>query len=263
MRRILKALLLPALAFALLPVATAQQAPPEEREEPVRAEPEQAEEPREAKAEQEEEAGRPVPIYVPPARGTVKIRVGAATRGERRDVPGIIALAPDHVALTTKAQPTLCWFLSAKTDTRIDIALIDDRSVEPLLEFTVRAGIEPGVHTLRLADRGIHLEQGRVYQWFVALVPDPERRSKDVIAGGAIERVAVDPELARALTAAPAQEAWRTFAGHGIWYDAIATLSEQISADPGNRALRSLRARLLDEVDLQRVAAHDRDALGS
>jgi hypothetical protein len=258
MRRVLHAVFLLALVFALLPVAASQQTPPEER-----AEPERPEEPREAKEEQEEEAARPAPVYVPPARGAAEVRVGAATRGERRDLPGLVALAPDHVALTAEAQPTLCWFLSAETDTRIDIALIDDRSVEPLLEFTVRAGVEPGIHTLRLADHGIRLEKGQVYQWFVALVPDPERRSNDVIASGAIERVDLDPELARALAAAPAQDAWRAFASHGIWYDGFAALSERIRADPGNRALRSLRVGLLEEVDLRRAAAHDRDALGS
>jgi len=259
MRWILQMVFLLALVFALLPVAAAQQAPPEERDEPEQSE--QSEQPREAKPEQE--SARPLPVYIPPTRGAAKVRVGAATRGERHDLPGLVALAPDHVALTAEAQPTLCWFLSAQTDTRIDIALIDDHSVEPLLEFTVRAGAKPGVHALRLAEFGISLEKDRVYQWFVALVPNPERRSNDVIASGAIERVDANPELAWALAAAPAQDAWRAFADHGIWYDAIAALSERISADPGNRTLRSLRMRLLEEVNLLRVAAHDRDALGS
>ena len=42
---------------------------------------------------------------------------------------------------------------------------------------------------MRLRDYGMSLEAGETYQWLVALVPDPIRRSNDVIVGGAIALV--------------------------------------------------------------------------
>jgi hypothetical protein len=203
------------------------------------------------------------PVYVPPTRGTTRVRVGAATRGERPDHVAIDALAPDHVAYTTRAQPVLCWYLSAPTTTRIEITLIDDRSVEPLLDVVARPGIGAGVQRLSLADHGVSLEPGRVYHWFVALVPDPQRRSNDVISSGAIERVAPGPELQRELRAAAGGGAWRVLAAHGIWYDALAALSARIEADPSDRSLRELRSKLLEQVELRTAAAGDRAALGS
>ena len=55
MRRILHAVFLLVLALALLPVATAQQTPPEEHDEPARAEPEQHDEPARPEPEQPQE----------------------------------------------------------------------------------------------------------------------------------------------------------------------------------------------------------------
>ena len=264
MRRLPTGLLLLAIASAPAPLG-AQTLPPAEAEAPEVAEEGKQPEPGEEDQEKGEEARtrEPLPVFSPPGRGTTRIRVGAATRGEREDHPALDALAPDHVAFTTEAQPELCWYLSAATDTRIDISLIDDRSSEPLLELTVPAGLEPGVQVLRLADHGVFLETGRVYQWFVALVPDPERRSSDVIASGAVERIQLEPELSRALAATVAGDDWRVYAGHGVWYDALARLSARISEDPRDRELRSLRIQLFEQVDLPQAAAHDRRALGS
>jgi hypothetical protein len=263
-RRLPSGLLLLAIASGPAPLG-AQPTPPPEAEAPEEAGGEKAPKPDPEGREQDEEARarEPLPVYIPPARGTIRVRVGAATRGAREDHPALDALAPDHVAFTTEAQPVLCWYLSAATDTRIDISLIDDRSSQPLLELTVPPGIEPGVQVLRLADHDVSQETGRVYQWFVALVPDPRRRSADVIASGAVERVQPGPELSRALASMAAGDDWRVYAGHGVWYDALARLSARIREDPRNRGLRSARLQLFEQVDLPQAAAHDRRALGS
>ncbi len=204
-------------------------------------------------------------IYIPPNRGAKKVRVGASTRGARLTLPVIHALAPDDpVGLTTQAQPVLAWYLSEEVDSRIEIeiALIDDSSVEPVLELTVEPPVAPGIQTLRLGDHGLSLEKGQVYRWFVALVPDPEQRSNDVITSGAIERVDRDPALERELASVDASEAYRVLARRGIWYDAFAAVSERIRANPQDPEPRVARAQLLEEVGLESAAALDRASLG-
>ena len=44
------------------------------------------------------------------------------------------------------------------------------------------------------------------------------------------------------------------YADAGVWYDALALLSDQIDADPGNQALRQTRADLLRQVGLNAAA---------
>ena len=87
----------------------------------------------------------------PDAEATERAPEPAAAESEGPDHVAIDALAPDHVAYTTRAQPVLCWYLSAPTTTRIEITLIDDRSVEPLLDVVARPGIGAGVQRLSLS----------------------------------------------------------------------------------------------------------------
>jgi hypothetical protein len=205
---------------------------------------------------------KPLPIYIPSSRGATKTRVGAATRGQRTDFPALDALAPDHVGITSQAQPTLCWHLAAESNTRIDVTLIDDKSVKPMLELTLSAPVQAGVRTLRLPDHGLRLEPDKVYQWFVALVPDPQRRSNDIIASGAIERRDPPEALRRELAATDPSRAYEVLARHGVWYDAIAGLSDQIKADPENGNLRAARAALLEQIGLERAAERERSPGG-
>jgi hypothetical protein len=95
------------------------------------------------------------------------------------------------------------------------------------------------------------------YQWFVALVRDPGRRSKDSVAGGGIERVAPSPELEARLASADDRDSYRILAQSGIWYDAVDRLSRQIETDEV-ASLREERAALLSQVGLDKVASLER-----
>jgi hypothetical protein len=199
-----------------------------------------------------------IPIYVPPSRGTTHgIRVGAATRGLDAEGVQLEALAPDHVAFTTREQPVLWWYLPAATEARVDFMLVEPSRPDPLFDLTLSEGAEAGLHALPLAERGVRLRKGVAYQWLVALVERPSRGAPDLIAGGVVQRVDVGPELRRALAASPAHERWRAYARYGVWYDALSGISEQIRARPGNARLHDLRAQLLREGGLPGASAWD------
>jgi hypothetical protein len=205
--------------------------------------------------------------YSPPMRGSASSgRVGGGTRGTG-DGPAVTleALAPEHAGLTVSAQPTLYWFVSERIESDAELTIVDDTSVDPLLELKLTAPIEPGIHALSLAEHGVKLETGVPYQWFVAVVVDPSQRSYDVIAGGEIERVAQPGDLAGQVQSAGSQGAPRAYAEAGIWYDALEKLSTQIADRPGDAGLRQQRAALLDQVGLSGAAAYERSStrLGS
>ncbi len=192
-----------------------------------------------------------LPVYRPPKRGAPAARVGGGTRGIEGVLPNVYVLAPDHVGLTTHEQPTLSWYMSKPTAIHFEFSLIDENGIEPLLELTLEAdNLRTGIQGLDLAKYGIKLKPEVQYQWSVALVPDSEKRSSDVIASGMIERRSVSSSIVERLSKANAQEDVFIYAEKGYWYDAVSELSALIGKDPSNQILKQQRAELLKQAGL-------------
>jgi hypothetical protein len=200
-----------------------------------------------------------VPFYVPPELGSPVGRVGASTRGAGRKAT-LQILAPDHLGLTTAQQPTLFWFLAQPTTTRIEVTVRDEQSATPLVKVALPGPIAAGIHAFRVSDHAAMLRTDADYQWFVSLVPEPEDRSADFVVGAWIRQRAALPALRQRLAAASERQKVFLYAESGMWYDAVAAISSQIDAAPGDPALREQRAALLEQVGLSDVAAYDRQA---
>jgi hypothetical protein len=197
------------------------------------------------------------PVYKPPQRGAPGGRIGGGTRGAGHQPLVLSALAPDHTGLTTQEQPSLFWFLSSPTTLRLEFTLNDPQGTRPIVDVQLPAPAQAGVQRIRLADHGVRLAPGVVYTWFVAAVADPDRRSRDILAGGAIQRVELAPALRDRLEAAAAPERPALYGEAGLWYDCLAALADLIDARPGDAALRRQRAALLEQVGLGEIAKHD------
>ncbi len=197
-------------------------------------------------------------VYRPPLRGAPTRRVGGATRGDQEWDLVLSVLAPEETGLTARASPDLYWYLS-KTDSRPAVfALIRDDWVEPVAELTLGARTPGGIGKLALADAGVRLEPGVLYEWSIALVTDPEARSKDVVSSATLLRREVSTGLRRDLESADLVAKAALYAGNGYWYDAIDALSAGIDRGTDVDALRSIRADLLDQVGLVEAAGFDR-----
>jgi len=105
----------------------------------------------------------------------------------------------------------------------------------------------------------VRLKTGSLYRWYIALVPD-SNRSKDILAGGLIERIELAGALRARVNQASKAELPFVYADEGIWYDALSSISDTIDADPNNSNLRAQRASLLEQVQLQEIADFDRRA---
>jgi hypothetical protein len=196
-----------------------------------------------------------LPRYVPPARGAPRMRVGAGTRAApSRTAARVEVLSPESIGHTLSASPSLYWHLSEPTPARIDFTLTDEASVKPLVEQTLHGPFTAGLHRIELTALGVELTPGTEYQWYVSLVPDPEERSADVVAGGGVARVDAAP-LRDQLAAAPAEEQVLVLARNGIWYDAVDTLSRRIESAPADTLARKQLAALLEQVGLSDLAA--------
>jgi len=198
-----------------------------------------------------------MPVYKPPKRGAPASRVGGGTRG-MGDRPHLVILAPDHTGMTVQAQPTLYWYLSRPATTHLEVTVINDNSIDPVLEKTLPSARSAGIQSVDLGKHGVNLKPGVEYRWFVALVPDNNQRSNDIIASGTIQRTSASSSLkSRLASAASASARASAYAEEGIWYDAIDTLSTAIDKQ-GDSSLRQQRAALLEQIGLNEVAEYDR-----
>jgi hypothetical protein len=198
--------------------------------------------------------------YSPPKNAVAVPRkdIDAGSRGWKPSMPSIYVLAPDHTGLTTRAQPTLFWYQSGPSNTRIEVTIIEPKNPKPVLRVGADKADLAGIHRLRLERYNITLTPGVVYRWTVALVVDPSSRSQDIIASDTIQRFEPDGLLKTALGRAEGLDRASIYADRGIWYDLLETVANEVDAAPRDADIRRLRASLFDQAGLKKVAAFDR-----
>jgi len=166
-------------------------------------------------------------------------------------------LVPDHVGITLQSQPHLYWFISRKTTHPIEVTITEKDTVKPVLEARLKPLEKAGFQCIRLADHAVQLRRNVPYKWFVAVVTDPDRRSRDILSGGMIEVVSPSSDLSARLNQTPKAKQPFVLADEGIWYDALAGVSDRIDASPKDLSLRKQRAALLNQVGLNEAAEFD------
>lgn len=196
-----------------------------------------------------------MPMYKPPRRGAPTITVGGGTRGVTGKIPTVYVLAPNHVGLTTSAQPTLNWYLSDPGSKQFEFLLIDEEGIDPLLELTLDSSkIKPGIQTINLSEHNVVLKPGVSYTWSVVMISDQTNRSNDIVTSGFIEHQTLDTSIKQRLTKASTKEDVFIFAQEGYWYDAVNSLSTLIEKNPQNDLFKQQRAELLKQVGLLELA---------
>ncbi len=198
-------------------------------------------------------------VYQPPLRGATQGgRVGGGTRGLGDRPLTVDVLAPDHTGLTVSAQPTLYWFVSQTINQPAELTIIDDKSIDPLLEIKLTPPIQAGIHAVRLSSYGVQLKPLVSYQWFVGVEVDPAQPSNDIIAGGEIQLVSTPEALRNELLGVGEDQRPAIYARAGIWYDALDGASTMVTRNPDDARWKELRATLLDQIGLEKVAAYER-----
>jgi hypothetical protein len=164
--------------------------------------------------------------YIPPASiGAPRYRmVGAASRSARLPGPTLYSLVPEHTGQTVSAQPSLFWYLDTlpSEDTPVYFTLTNEQEIDPIAEIQLPKVAKAGIQRVDLAQYGIKLEHGTEYEWTIAVVVDPDQRANDVVTVGWVivveEPAGLEPSA-------------RSYAAHGLWYDAIAVAPDDFRAD--------------------------------
>jgi hypothetical protein len=182
-------------------------------------------------------------VYKPPRRGSPRNKMAGATRGAPA-LPQPLALAPGHVGHTLEASPALYWYIDGvlPETARVVFTLTRDDAIEPLRELDLPHPARAGIQRVRLAEHGIALDRGIDYTWSISLMPDPQRHDDDVVSTAFVRRVGPGALAGRAPSAGAYAEA-------GLWYDALASLSDAIDTS-GDPELREARNSLLRQAHL-------------
>ncbi|MCM2283215.1 MAG: DUF928 domain-containing protein [Desulfobacula sp.] len=219
-----------------------QKGEPQKEEQPVKASP---------------QTNNTIPVYKPPLRGAPAGRVAGGTRGADQTFPYLCLIVPEHVGLTVSSQPVLYFYQSKTSPYPVEFILIQEQGISPILETRIASPGKPGVQSIRLADYGVRLETGIRYKWFIALVPDAQHRSKDILAAGGIEFIEQTPKIKEELATAPMSQIPNIYAEAGIWYDAFHSLSSQIETSSDTAGLKEKQASLLEQIGLAQVTVQD------
>jgi hypothetical protein len=124
-------------------------------------------------------------------------------------------LAVKKTGLTALATPTLYWYAPNVSPYNVEITVWQGEN-EPLLEKNIGVIKTAGIQTIRLADYGVTLKAGQTYNWSVAVITDPTKRSADLLENATIRYET---------PAAPLTDIDQQ-AKAGYWYDAVAQLAE-------------------------------------
>jgi hypothetical protein len=165
----------------------------------------------------------------------------------------MIAVAPEHVGLTSREKPILYWYLAKlpEGEPEIEFTMADAKSPDPLAQTTLPTPARPGLQRIDLATLGVTLPASVEYRWAVALRLDPARPSRDIVALGWIERSDTPESVAAKLGQAGPVEIPLIYAEAGFWYDTLGTLSDLIDQYPENDSLTRARTELLKQGGLE------------
>lgn len=149
-------------------------------------------------------------VFVPPAIGAPKDRMGAGTRdaSSTGDAEVVLLLIPQDGGLTTLSAPPLIWLLPRghRGDLVVNLETVGAHGSG----LQLSGPFPPGRYGLDLERLGLHLELNKIYEWQVTLL-NPQNGEIAGRSTGVIERVQEQMKSA-------------TPAADGLWFDALSPL---------------------------------------
>jgi hypothetical protein len=187
-------------------------------------------------------------LYTPPIDISFpKGRKGGGHRGS------LLVLAPDHPGQTVQGAPTLYWYTAQAIQAPASAILtIQDMAGGPVSDIALQLPIQTGIQRVRLADHGVHLVPGALYKWTVTFFPASQNRFVREKSYGRLKCVAPSDTLEAQLRQARPADVPGIYAAAGLWYDAMAALSERLEAAPHDTALLEQWGSLLEQGGLKK-----------
>lgn len=190
----------------------------------------------------------PLPVwagYQPPSDPSAPSS-GTSTAGTRGGCSGkvdggLTALAPlSHTGQTTSTHPTFLWFVADTQAYPLEFRLYQQTSGRRQLLHKVKMQSQPGLMQVSLPTNQPALVPGKLYSWQVILSCNPNHPSGDSVAGATLQVVSMPSSVRSQLSSTKsASDRATVYSQNGLWYDAIAQVSQPNSTVPAKQ-LQSL-----------------------
>lgn len=208
--------------------------------------------------------------YIPPVATNPRRTIGSGSRGCRQsltnDLVTLLIPSEEYAGQTTSGHPTFFWYLSEPVPVSMRFALVEPGVAQPLFEKQIDSP-KVGIIQLQVPKDRPELQTGRTYKWSVTLVCNTKRPSANPVFISWIERVSVPAALEPQLPSTPAKSnvptqvlrdrAW-SYAEAGLWYDALAAMSQVPTANSNDLATNDDFRALLEQVGLTQVTQQER-----
>ena len=204
-------------------------------------------------------------MYRAPKRGAPESTQGTGSRGNLEELPITLTLLipNDHTGRTTSGHPSFFWYMSEAPEFPAEFALVEPGQTKPLFVQQI-ATPKAGMIQVEMPKDLPELVVGRKYRWSVSLIRNSKRRSNDVFVQGWIERMPTTPELTKQLATATSKEQQAAvYAKAGLWYDALATISQAQAEKPTDKSILEERLSLLEQVGQTQVVKQERQRVTS
>ncbi len=192
--------------------------------------------------------------FSPPLRGAPASRVGGGARTMQTRANALIQLAPKANAFTTQTQPTLYWYMGRPATGKLTFTLENVSKRITMYQYTFDDSFERGIYGINLAAIPVNLSLEDQYEWSLRL--HTGGTTEDLVVSAPIQRIKSSLSLQQALS--NKLDATDAYSQEGVWYDALATISNQIDTNPADIALRSKRVDLLNQHNFAPVVAYDK-----
>lgn len=192
----------------------------------------------------------------PPGQGEPGSTAGGASRPSQSacalssDAP--IVLAPKtYLGLTTQARPTFWISLPPSRAKTLEFSLFD-RQRKGIYQTQIAIENKSGLVKITLPETAPALSLNQSYNWTVALVCNPKRRTEDWVVGGWIQRQAPTVQLQQKLNLTITDlDRAKLYARSQFWYDAISVLID--SDQPSSEAFTTLWSETMKAAGLNKI----------
>ncbi|MBE9157952.1 DUF928 domain-containing protein [Nodosilinea sp. LEGE 06152] len=188
----------------------------------------------------------------PPTSRAPRRTVGGGTRGgcDGTAPINLTALAPQaHIGATAATRPTLVWYVPDETPYSMQLQLYRYAAAEgdeltPVNTFNL-GDSQPGYQSFTLPEDEPALAVGSTYRWKVILLCNPGRPSQVALDEADLQVVTASNRVAVG-QGSLVDRAEQAIAA-GLWYDAIALLSEAPVSPEADTYRRELLAELAEQ----------------
>lgn len=195
----------------------------------------------------------------PPGQGEPGSTAGGASRPSQPTCLGqsstdtFTVLAPKtYLGLTAQARPTFWVYLPSSRAKTLEFSVFDQQR-KGIYQTKIAIDNKSGFVKITLPETAPALNFNQSYNWTVALVCNPKRRTEDSVIGGWIQRQAPTAEFQSKLTRARTDlDRANLYAQSQFWYDAISLL--MTSDQPNSEAFKHLWSSTIQAAGLEKLS---------